>query len=104
MLIGWTITDFACQSHGAIAKLSNQTLRLADGAISLIALAFALVALSIGVRAWRRSQDTRLTSVHASERPDFMAAVTLFVAAAFTLGIVWSAFGPLFLRGCELIR
>jgi hypothetical protein len=104
LLIGWLIADFVCQSHGEITKVSNETLRVVDGAVSLVALAFALIALSIGVRAWRRSHDARLSSVHAFERPDFMAAVTLFVAASFTLGIVWGAFGPLLLRGCELIR
>src|SRR5689334_8974277 len=98
------ITDFACQSHGALAELSNGTLRLIDGAISLVALAFALIALAIAVRAWRRSHDPHLSSVRASERPDFMAVVTLFVAAAFTLGIVWAGFGPMLLAGCERIR
>jgi predicted Kef-type K+ transport protein len=104
LLIGWLIADFACQSHGAITKLSNATLRLVIGAVSLVAMAFALGALAIGVRAWRRSHDARLSSVHAFERPDFMAAVALFVSASFTLGILWGAFGPLLLQGCELVR
>lgn len=104
LLAGWLVVDFGCRSPGTATSLSANTLRLIDGAITVIALAVALVALALGIRAWRHSHESRLSAIHASERPDFLATVALFVAASFTLGIVLSMFGPALLSGCEVIR
>jgi hypothetical protein len=97
----WFLDSYACAQPPAWSPAAARGVAIA---VSAIALLVALAALIAALRAWRRSRDPAITQIHARTRPDFMAAVALFVSASFALGVFWAGWPTLILQPCEPFR
>ncbi len=98
-LIGWFVAGRACAG-----SLDSGGARTIEMIISALALIIALVGVGVGLGAWRHSGDATITAIRAEVRQDFLAAVALIVAVAFSLGIVWAALSAFLLPMCERMR
>jgi hypothetical protein len=98
-LIGWFVSSRVCAGH-----LAGGGVRTIEMIISIVALIVALIGVGIGMRAWHNSADPSLAAIHSEMRQDFLAAVSLIVSVAFTIGIVWAALSAFILPMCERMR
>lgn len=104
-LLGWLFATAVCGPQpNQIGWFGESGLRALEIAIGLIALIVGVAALWNALQAWRRSADPSLAAVHGRATPDFLAAVALFVSAAFTLGILWALLPALMLSPCRVVR
>jgi hypothetical protein len=104
-LLGWLFASAVCGPRpNEIGWLGESGLRALEIAIGVVALAVGVAALWNAIQAWRRSADPGLAAVHGRATPDFLAAVALFVSAAFTLGILWALLPALMLSPCRVVR
>jgi hypothetical protein len=102
---GWLLAEWVCRGTGAGGEQGHADLMRWTGlGVSVAALAIALGALAIGVRAWRTSADRRLSAIHGRARPDFLAATALLVSFVFTLAIVLAGLPLIMLPVCEAVR
>jgi hypothetical protein len=106
-MLSWLISSGACPS-GNPASIGGHPLfthtRPILWAIAAAALVAAIVALGIGVGAWRRSQDPSFLSIRARRRSDYLAVAAMFVSAVFLIAILWQTVGVFVLPDCEILR
>jgi hypothetical protein len=98
-LIGWFISARACAGD-----IGGGEVRTFEVVISILALIVSLTGLWIGLLAWRNSGDKGIAAIRAEVRQDFLAAVTMIISAAFSLGIAWAALSAFLLPMCERMR
>lgn len=106
-VLSWLISSGACPS-GNPAGISGSPLftnpRTLLWGIAAGALVAAVVALWIGISAWRQSQDPSFLSIRAQGRPDYMAAAAMLVSAVFLIAILWQTVGVFVLSDCGIMR
>ena len=64
----------------------------------------AVVALWIGIDAWRDSRDPSFLSIRARLRSDYQAAAAMLVSAVFLIAILWQTVGIFVLPQCGYVR
>lgn len=99
----WFLDTHAC-SDARPWHFTQSSARWIEVGAHAVALALAVAALIAGVGAWRRSHDPGVAHVHAYSRPDYMAAIALFVAASFALAVFWALWPAFILTPCEPLR
>lgn len=102
--LGWWIEAWSCgNDKGGYAWTGGGGAQWLQFGISVIALAVALLALVIGISKWRASASSGITA-DTSARPDFMAAIAVFMSAVFAVAIVWAGLATLLLPVCVTAR
>jgi hypothetical protein len=101
-LAGWLLSEFACANANLSAGAFNAgTLRVTQVVIAVAALVLALIALSMGVRSWRSMRHASQGGAPITPRGLFVAALSMGLSAAFTIGVAFATVGPLLLPLCE---
>lgn len=104
-LLCWWLTDYACAPSGRNMQVFGYAgLRAWTLAISIVALVCALWCVWIGWRAWHQTQAGEREPLLGKTRQQYLAGVTLLVAVSFTVGVVLTGMGPVFLNVCERWR
>lgn len=102
---GWYISGNACllntPSWGGLGP--GQVWAL-EALVAVLCLGTAAAALWIALLDWRASANTRISEIHATGRPDYLAAVALLVSSAFLLAVLYNGLAQLMLPLCEAIR
>jgi hypothetical protein len=105
--LGWLLASGSCPAGspagtgGTVTVLPARALILATAAVALV---ISLAALWISIDAWRRSRDPSILSIHAFERPDFLAAAALLISLLFTLGVLMMSAVIFVLPTCQIMR
>lgn len=106
-MLDWLISSGACPS-GAPSNVGGVPLfthtRAILWGIGAAAVIAAIVALAVGIGAWRRSHDPSFLSIRAHRRTDYLAAAAMLVSAVFLLAILWQTVAVFTLPTCEMMR
>lgn len=106
-LLSWLISSGACPSgnpaHIGGMPLFTNTRAILWG-IAAGAFVAAVVALWIGITAWRGSQDPSFLSIRAHRRVDYLAVAAMFLSAVFLIAILWQTAGVFVLPECGYVR
>jgi hypothetical protein len=98
-LLGWFFGERTC------GELAPATVRWIVFGMSVLALAVALVGVSLGWRMWQTRDHTSdpLASEHR-DRISFMAFGGFLVSTIFAIAIVWAGLSSAFLSDCGRMR
>jgi hypothetical protein len=84
--------------------LSVGTARGLAGAVSIVALGMAVAGVAIGLRQWRRVRGDGDSPGPTGSVAQFAAMASVFISAAFAVGILWAGLSSLWLSGCGAMR
>ena len=102
---GWYVSGNAClQGTPSWGPFSGGAVWWLEALVALVCVGTAAAALWVAVLDWRASDNTRITAIHATARPDYLAAVALLVSAAFLLAVCYDTLAQLMLPLCQRIR
>lgn len=106
-MLDWLISSGACPSGapsdvGGVPLFTNtRAILWGIGAAAVLA---AVVALAVGISAWRQSHDPSFLSIRAQRRSDYLAAAAMLMSAVFLLAILWQTVAVFALPTCEMMR
>jgi hypothetical protein len=97
-LLVWWIGARLCR------PLSVGTARGLAGAVSIVALGIAVAGVAIGLRQWRRVRGDGDSAGPTGSVAQFAAMASVFISAAFAVGILWAGLSSLWPSGCGAMR